>query len=382
MNKPSTARTIPEQEREAPIIEVKNLTKVFGNVVAVDNVTFSIREKDFLILLGPSGCGKTTILRMIAGLEIPTDGEIFIKDRLVFSNSKGVFVPAREREVGLVFQSYALWPHMTVFENIAFGLKVKHENSQVIAQKVEEILAYMQLTGMKDRYPQEMSGGQQQRVALARMLVNRPDILLMDEPLSNLDAKLRLDMRAEIKNIHSQSRATTVYVTHDQVEAQTMASNIAVINKGVIEQMAPPKTIYNRPANLFVADFIGSPTINIIEGRTGRDSEGIFVENPNLTLKTAYTDIEPGTDVVAAIRPENIAIVEDDRINTFEGEVKTILPSGPETVLKVSCGSFQFSILVTQEVNLLPGTKIRMSLPPANILVFDKKTGNLFPLEA
>ena len=368
---------------EAPIIEVKNLTKAFGNVLAVDNVTFSIPEKEFLILLGPSGCGKTTILRMIAGLEIPTEGDIYIKDRLVFSSSKGTFVPARDRQVGLVFQSYALWPHMTVYENIAFGLKVKHESSQSVEKKVVEILAYMQLTGMKDRYPQEMSGGQQQRVALARMLVNKPDILLMDEPLSNLDAKLRLEMRAEIKNIHFQTGATTVYVTHDQVEAQTMASNIAVINKGVIEQLAPPKTIYNRPANLFVADFIGSPTINTIEGRTAKksDDENIFVENGHLALKTAYTGIQPGIDVVAAIRPENIAIVEEERVNTIEGEVRTILPSGPETVLRVSHGSFQFSLLVTQEVNLSPGAKIRMHLPPENILVFDKETGNIFPLK-
>ena len=368
---------------ETPIIEVKNLTKAFGKVMAVDHVTFSIPNKEFLILLGPSGCGKTTILRMIAGLEIPTEGEIYIKGRLVFSSSKGTFVPAREREVGLVFQSYALWPHMTVYENIAFGLKVKHESSQTVEEKVIEILAYMQLEGMKDRYPQEMSGGQQQRVALARMLVNKPDILLMDEPLSNLDAKLRLEMRAEIKNIHLQTGATTVYVTHDQVEAQTMASNIAVINKGVITQLAPPKTIYNRPANLFVADFIGSPRINLIECKTvtKNTGEGIYVENAHLALKTAYTDIPTGTDVVVAIRPENISIVEDDRGNTIEGEVQTILPSGPETILRVRHGSFQFSLLVTQEVTLAPGAKIRMYLPPAHILVFDKNTGNIYSIE-
>ena len=215
------------------------------------------------------------------------------------------------------------------------------------------------------------------------MLVNKPDILLMDEPLSNLDAKLRLEMRAEIKNIHLQTGATTVYVTHDQVEAQTMASNIAVINKGVITQLAPPKTIYNRPANLFVADFIGSPRINLIECKTvtKNTGEGIYVENAHLALKTAYTDIPTGTDVVVAIRPENISIVEDDRGNTIEGEVQTILPSGPETILRVRHGSFQFSLLVTQEVSLAPGAKIRMYLPPAHILVFDKNTGNIYSIE-
>jgi multiple sugar transport system ATP-binding protein len=369
---------------ENPIIEVKNLTKMFGNVRAVDNVSFSVHGKDFLILLGPSGCGKTTILRMIAGLEIPTQGEIYLKGRLVFSSSKGIFDPARERQVGLVFQSYALWPHMTVFENIAFGLKVKRENPQTIVEKVDDILAYMQLEGMKDRYPQAMSGGQQQRVALARMLVNRPDILLMDEPLSNLDAKLRLEMRVEIKSIHSQTGATTVYVTHDQVEGQTMASHIAVINKGRIEQFASPKTVYHRPANLFVADFIGSPPINTIDGRTilHGDDDGVFVKKGPLSLKTGCTGLAPGIDVVAAIRPENITIAEAEGDNTIEGEVRTILPSGHETVLRVSHGSHRFSLLATQEVNLSPGEKIHMYFPPENILVFDKKTGSLFPLEA
>ena len=364
---------------ETPLIEVKNLRKVFGNVVAVDDVSFAIREKEFLALLGPSGCGKTTILRMIAGLEIPTRGEIYLKGRLVFSSSQGVFVPARERTVGLVFQSYALWPHMTVFENIAFGLKVKRENAKNIAEKVDDILAYMQLDNMQKRYPQEMSGGQQQRVALARMLVNKPDILLMDEPLSNLDAKLRLEMRAEIKNIHSQTGATTVYVTHDQVEGQTMASHIAVINHGLIEQMAPPKTIYRRPANLFVADFFGYPTINTMEGRSGRrgDDCGVFIEKGNLFLRTAYQDLPTGLNVVAGIRPESIRIAAQKQPNSLEGKIHTVLPAGPETVLRVRCGGQTFSLLATQEINLSSGDRINMVLPSDSILVFDKESGRL-----
>jgi multiple sugar transport system ATP-binding protein len=366
---------------EAPIIEVKNLTKVFGKVRAVDNVSFAIREKEFLILLGPSGCGKTTILRMIAGLETPTSGEIHLKGRPVFSSHRGIHVPARQRGVGLVFQSYALWPHMTVFENIAFGLKVQRVRPGEVAEKVDEILAYMQLAGMQGRYPQEMSGGQQQRVALARMLVNRPEILLMDEPLSNLDAKLRLEMRAEIKSIHSQTGATTVYVTHDQVEGQTMASQIAVINKGVIEQMAPPKTVYRRPANLFVADFIGSPPINLVEGRTGRRGEaaGILIDDGAIFLQTAHAGLPAGTAVVAAIRPENIAVVAAPQPNALEGEVRTVLPAGPETVLRVRHGAQVFSLLAHQDVDLAPGARIHMHLPPAHILVFDQQTGNLLP---
>jgi len=368
---------------ETPLIEVKNLRKVFGHVVAVDNVSFTIQEKEFLALLGPSGCGKTTILRMIAGLEIPTQGEIYLKGRLVFSSSKGIFLPARERTVGLVFQSYALWPHMTVSENIAFGLKVKRENAKSIAKKVDAILAYMQLDNMQKRYPQEMSGGQQQRVALARMLVNEPDILLMDEPLSNLDAKLRLEMRAEIKNIHSQTGATTVYVTHDQVEGQTMASHIAVINRGLIEQIAPPKTIYRHPANLFVADFIGYPAINMIKGRTGRQGDecGVFIENGDVFLRTTYKDLPTGMNVVAGIRPESIRIVEQKQPNSLEGEVRTVLPAGPETVLRVRCGGQTFSLLATQEISLSSGARIKMVLPPDGILVFEQESGRLISEE-
>ncbi len=366
---------------EAPIIEVKHLTKVFGDVCAVDDVSFAVGEKEFLVLLGPSGCGKSTILRMLAGLETPTEGEILLKGRCVFSSRRGIFVPARDRQVGLVFQSYALWPHMTVFENVAFGLKVKREIPATVAQKVDDILAYMQLDGMKARYPQEMSGGQQQRVALARMLVNRPDILLMDEPLSNLDAKLRIEMRAEIKHIHSQTGATTVYVTHDQVEGQTMASNIAVINKGRIEQYAPPRTIYQRPANLFVADFIGSPTINTLAGRTGRpDAGGVTVDIGDFSLKTAYTDLAPGRQVVAAIRPEHIVISATGGVNTISGEVRTVLPSGPETVLRVGRGAHTFSLLTAQPVDLPPGATVRLLLPPEHLLVFDRESGVLFPL--
>ncbi len=362
-----------------PLIEVKHLRKVFGKVVAVDDVSFAIQEKEFLALLGPSGCGKTTILRMIAGLEIPTSGEITLKGRPVFSSRKGIFMPARERAIGLVFQSYALWPHMTVFENIAFGLKVKRENARSIAEKVDDILAYMQLEDMQKRYPQEMSGGQQQRVALARMLVNKPDILLMDEPLSNLDAKLRLEMRAEIKNIHSQTGATTVYVTHDQVEGQTMASHIAVINRGLVEQMAPPKTVYRRPANLFVADFIGYPTINMIEGRTGRqgDAGGVLIENGQVFLQTRYQNLPAGLKVVAGIRPESIVIADQRQPNILEGEVRTVLSSGSETVLRVRCGGQTLSLLASQETSLSSGARINMVLPADSILVFDQESGRL-----
>ena len=367
----------------ASFVEVRNLTKVFGDVVAVNDVSFSIEEKDFLVLLGPSGCGKTTILRMIAGLEIPTSGEIFLKGRLAFSSKKGVFTPARHRDVGLVFQSYALWPHMTVFDNIAFGLRVKRLEAESITRKVDDVLGYMRLDGMSNRYPQEMSGGQQQRVALARMLVSEPDIFLMDEPLSNLDAKLRLEMRAEIKNIHLQTGATTVYVTHDQVEAQTIADRIAVVNMGQIEQLDTPKNVYHRPQTLFVADFIGTPPINLIEGtivRAGQNStDTLEVKTAYFTLQTSYKSVEEGREVVAAIRPENVGLVSEPGANTTEVKVQTVLPSGPETILKVMYGKEVFNILVMKEVEVQVKENILVHFPPQHILLFDRSSGKLLP---
>jgi multiple sugar transport system ATP-binding protein len=269
---------------------------------------------------------------------------------------------------------------MTVFENIAFGLKVKRMNAPAIEAEIKTVMAYMQLDGMRNRYPQEMSGGQQQRVALARMLVSRPDIFLMDEPLSNLDAKLRIEMRAEIKNIHAQTGATTVYVTHDQVEGQTLASHIVVVNRGTLEQLATPKMIYRRPINLFVADFIGSPAINLIEGRTDLSEDRVQVEAGPLKAATTYNDIPSGQDIIAAIRPENIAIVPEPGFNTIPGTVETVLPSGSETVLRARCRNLVFTILVTREVNLAPGQEIHMYLPPEHILIFARDSGKLFPL--
>lgn len=362
------------------VVEVRNLTKVFGEVVAVDDVSFAVEESNFLILLGPSGCGKTTILRMIAGLEIPTSGEIYIKDRLVFSSKKGICVPARKRGVGLVFQSYALWPHMTVFENIAFGLKVKRFKPADIEEKVEKVLDFMKLEGMANRYPQEMSGGQQQRVALARMLVSSPEIFLMDEPLSNLDAKLRLEMRAEIKNLHRETGATTVYVTHDQVEGLTMASTIAVLNLGIIEQLEPPKKVYHLPSSLFVADFIGSPTINKIEGIAALGAEGggiVEIKSENILLSTTYRKISPGRKVVAAIRPENISLVTAPGKNTLQVQVNTVLPAGAETILQVSYHKLHLNILLSRETDLEVGEQINIYLPPEKILIFDRDSAEL-----
>src|SRR5512140_3113012 len=247
-------------------ITIKNLSKHFGKVAAVNHVSLDIEAGSFLTLLGTSGCGKTTLLRCVAGLEDPDDGEIYIGDKLVFSYDKGISLPSGKRDLGLVFQNYALWPHMKVDKNITFALEIQKMSKEEMQKRVKESLAEVKMEGYEDRYPREMSGGQQQRIALARMLAYRPKVFLMDEPLSNLDARLRIDMRTELKRLHHVSGATTIYVTHDQVEALTMSTCIAVMKEGVIQQVDSPDVIYHFPANLFVADFIGSPKVNLLEG--------------------------------------------------------------------------------------------------------------------
>src|SRR5512137_511910 len=247
-------------------IRINNLTKKFGKVVALDHVSLVIEPGTFVTLLGPSGCGKTTLLRCVAGLEDPDGGEILIGNKLVFSFDKGISLQASKRDLGLVFQNYALWPHMKVDKNITFALEIQKMGKVEMQKRMKDSLAEVKMDGFEDRYPREMSGGQQQRIALARMLAYRPKVFLMDEPLSNLDARLRMDMRAELKRLHFSSGATTIYVTHDQVEALTMSSNIAVMKEGVLQQFGTPDQIYHFPANLFVADFIGNPKVNLMDG--------------------------------------------------------------------------------------------------------------------
>ena len=292
-------------------IRINNLTKNFGNVVAVNNVSLTIEPGAFLTLLGPSGCGKTTLLRCIAGLEDPDGGEIYIADKLVFSHAQGISLPPGQRNLGLVFQNYALWPHMTVYKNMTFALEVQKLSKEEMDRRVKESLAEVQMEGYGDRYPREMSGGQQQRIALARMLAYRPKVFLMDEPLSNLDARLRMDMRAELKHLHHVARATTVYVTHDQVEALTMSTAIAVMKEGVLQQLGSPDVIYRYPANLFVADFIGNPKVNLLDGVARTDNK---VEVGAFTVP-ANTGGAVGP-VFVAIRPEDITISRRVRLPT------------------------------------------------------------------
>ena len=264
-------------------IKLNSLVKNFGgNSLAVDNLSVTFPSGEFVCLLGPSGCGKTTTLRMIAGLERPDSGEIFCGDQTYFSSNTGEYLKTEKRNLGLMFQSYALWPHMTVFQNIVFGLDMKNESSSEKDKRFEELENLFQLKNLKNRYPSELSGGQQQRVALARMLAVNPNLLLLDEPLSNLDSNLRLEMRAELKRLHQTLGCTIVFVTHDQMEAMTLATSIAVMNKGIIEQLAKPMEIYKNPKSLFVAKFVGSPQMNIVDFNDGEQfyvssgSSGIY----------------------------------------------------------------------------------------------------------
>ncbi len=281
-------------------IELEQVTKRFAGKIAVDAINLAVEAGEFLTLLGPSGCGKTTVLRMIAGLEVPDAGEIRIHGRTVFSARDGIFVPAGKRNVGLVFQSYALWPHMTVFENVAFGLTVRRLDRQTVTDRVKEALAYMRLEEFGERYPQQLSGGQQQRVAIARMLVTGPSLFLMDEPLSNLDAKLRMEMRSEIKRLHRENRATTIYVTHDQQEALTLSTRIGIMKTGAIQQFAAPQTIYRKPGSLFVADFGGSPTINFWPGRIYCARDVSMFQGADMVFALPQRPMVAAQEVIAA----------------------------------------------------------------------------------
>ena len=265
-------------------IKLNSLVKNFGgNSLAVDNLSVTFPSGEFVCLLGPSGCGKTTTLRMIAGLERPDSGEIFCGDQTYFSSNTGEYLKTEKRNLGLMFQSYALWPHMTVFQNIVFGLDMKNVSSSEKDKRFVELENLFQLKNLKNRYPSELSGGQQQRVALARMLAVNPNLLLLDEPLSNLDSNLRLEMRAELKRLHQTLGCTIVFVTHDQMEAMTLATSIAVMNKGIIEQLAKPMEIYKNPKSLFVAKFVGSPPMNVIQVENGGEIVDCLVRKTKLT---------------------------------------------------------------------------------------------------
>ena len=356
-------------------IELKHISKHFGKVKAVDDLSFVIEPGTFVTLLGPSGCGKTTVLRMIAGLEEPDTGDILIDGKVVSSHAQAIFVPPAQRGLGLVFQSYALWPHMTVYQNVAFGLELAKQPKPEIQKRVGTILKDLQIGEMEARYPQEMSGGQQQRVALARMLAPEPGIFLLDEPLSNLDARLRVDMRSELKRLHRDTQATTVYVTHDQLEALTMSTHIAVMKEGRIQQYASPGEVYRMPANVFVADFIGSPKINLLDATASPVEGGTHLRFA--TFEIARVPMRASGAVVAAIRPEDVQISITPDPKAVEFKAYSVLPAGSEVVVTANCGTTSLVIRETRDINIEMDRSIWLTFDTKKINLYDKQTGNL-----
>jgi ABC-type sugar transport system ATPase subunit len=352
-------------------ITINNLTKRFGQVVAVDDFSLTIDSGAFLTLLGPSGCGKTTLLRCIAGLEDPDDGEIYIGDQLVYSHSRGISIPSGQRDLGLVFQNYALWPHMTVYKNMTFALEVRKLAKEEMDTRVRESLAEVQMEGYEERYPREMSGGQQQRIALARMLAYRPKVFLMDEPLSNLDARLRMDMRAEVKHLHHVAKATTIYVTHDQVEALTMSSQIAVMKEGVLQQVGTPDWVYHYPANLFVADFIGNPKVNLLDG---------VVNGNEVDLGGFQIDMDTRgapENVVVAVRPEDVVISTEPIPGSVEFTAYSVLPSGADSTIIARLGELEITVRVMGISAINIDDRIWLAFDPQTLNLYDQQSGEL-----
>lgn len=356
-------------------ILIDNVTKAFGTVKAVDSLQLEIPDGSFTTLLGPSGCGKTTTLRMIAGLETPTEkGEIWIGDTCVYSAKSGAYVPPAKRRLGLVFQSYALWPHMTVFENIAFGLRIERLSNSVVADRVTKIAKTLFIEDLLQRYPSEISGGQQQRVAIARVLVVEPRVLLLDEPLSNLDAKLRMDMRAELKRLHAETGSTIVYVTHDQLEALTMSTDVAVMNLGKLQQWDNPTRVYNNPANLFTADFIGNPRINSIKGTVHRDSLGPRIVGASLSIPIdAQSAAAALVDqpITIGLRAEDLELSPTPRDGFAAATVYSVLPAGAEWYVRIKMGEQLLTVTVYHELDVRIDTPIWVGVKPGRVKCFD-----------
>ena len=358
-----------------PEIILQHVTKRFDKFVAVQDLELNIQDRGFVTLLGPSGCGKTTTLRMIAGLETPTSGRILIDGQPVFDSEKGINVPPNKRDIGFLFQNYALWPHMTVYENIAFGLEMLKWDKSRIRKRVDELLALLKIEQFEKRYPAELSGGQQQRVAIARTLAPSPKVLFMDEPLSNLDAKLRQEMRTELKRLHSDTNSTFVYVTHDQLEAMTLSTRVCLMDTGVLQQYAPPLTIYNQPANLFVAEFVGNPTMNFIPAKVV-EVEGCRATLDLLGRQARFAAREPisglGGEAILGVRPEFLPIREG---GPLRGKTYSTLPTGMETTVKLTCGDTMLTSVVFGSVDYAVDTELALDVVGSGIALFDKGTG-------
>jgi len=354
-------------------VTLENLTKYFGDVRAVDHLSLEIKDSELIVLLGPSGCGKTTTMRMIAGLETPTEGKIYFDEEVV--NDK----PPQKRNVAMVFQDYALYPHMRVYDNIAFPLKIKKLSKEEIDERVKGIAELLKISELLDRKPTQLSGGQQQRVALGRALVKEPQVLLLDEPLSNLDAKLRVLMRGEIKKLQKNLKITTIHVTHDQVEAMSIADRIAVINEGKLQQYGMPEEIYNKPANIFVAGFIGTPPMNFIELELAKEDgeECAIAYNHKIPIdKEVYGElIKYGNRVIVGVRPSNLIVSRKPSKWAIPAKIYIIEPLGEEMIIHVKVDGDIYKSVSTRKMDFKIDESVYISFDLSKAHWFSKKGG-------
>jgi len=358
---------------------VQGITKKFGTVSAIDDVSFEVKDGEFLVLLGPSGSGKTTTLRCIAGLETVDSGKIII------DGSDVTDLPPGRRDVAMVFQNYALYPYMTVFENIAFPLKVRKVPKEEVDSRVKEVAEFLRIAHLLGRKPKQLSGGEQQRVALGRAIIRKPKVFLMDEPLSNLDAKLRIYMRAELKKLQRELKTKMVYVTHDQAEAMTMADRIAVFNSGRIQQLDTPLDLYMKPKNTFVAGFIGAPAMNLIPVSIVQKENSFFAETSAFSYKLPNTLAEKlkmaglldkgKMNAILGIRPEDIMIVQPGSPNSFNMQVFMVEPLGSETIIDISIDDSLIKLKHDKAVQTSVGEQIAISFRDEAVHIFDPATG-------
>ncbi len=354
-------------------VTLENVTKQFGKVIAVNNVNIKIKKGEFIVLLGPSGCGKTTLLRCISGLEKVTSGKIYFDEKEV------THLAPKDRNISMVFQNYAVWPHLKVYDNIAFPLKIKKVPNEDIEKKVEWAASILGIEELLGRYPHELSGGQRQRVAVARAIVMEPDVLLMDEPLSNLDALLRVKMRSEIKKLQESIKVTTIYVTHDQVEAMTMGDRIAVFKKGKLLQLGTSDEIYHHPTNLFVAGFIGSPQMNFIEVEAKERDGIIYIETKDFSIpipEQFRKAIEKDKKYIFGIRPEHIYLKENPQVPTkkFKGNLYFVEALRSDTVLHINTSFGKIVAKIPGDVILKEGEEVEFYLDLEKIHIFNKET--------
>jgi multiple sugar transport system ATP-binding protein len=360
-------------------VVLKEVTKRFGDLVAVNRVNLEIEDGEMMVFVGPSGCGKTTLLRMIAGLEEITSGEIWIDERLVND------VPPKDRDIAMVFQNYALYPHMSVYDNSAFGLKLRRFPRREIDRRVRQAAEMLGITDKLRSKPKELSGGQRQRVAVGRAIVREPKVFLFDEPLSNLDAKLRVYMRAELQELHRKLQTTTIYVTHDQVEAMTLGQRVAVLKNGILQQVDTPQRLYDRPANVFVAGFIGSPAMNFLNGRLVEERGSLYVEGRGFKLlipqeKAAQLSGQVGREVIVGIRPEDFRLESagdgraDDSLCCRDVRVKVVEPLGSELIVHGDLNGSDLVVKLDPTLEISPDQRLNLIVNNGKLHLFDRQS--------